>query len=435
MKKTIQSPRGTRDILPEEQRYWRYLFGIVQKNMDIFGAGRIETPIFEFAEIYVRGIGKGTDIVDKEMFEVRRLSQIMTENSQEEDTKTMVLRPEYTAGVARAYLENGMGILPQPVKLWYYGPAFRYERPQSGRFRIHNQFGLEVIGDNDPLTDASVILLAFQILKNIGIRNKIKLDINSIGCASCRSKMKKKIVEYFQGFLENLCNDCNRRFVENPLRIFDCKEAKCQKIISQAPQLIDLLCDPCKKHFKEVLENLDNLQIPYNLNPRLVRGLDYYSRTVFEIYVENTNDQNLTILAGGRYDGLIETLGGPSVPAVGWAFGAERMINAVKSLDISIPSEKMSDICLIHVGDKAKKITLSLLVDLFENGFNVTNILGKESLKAQLRSASKMGAKICLIIGQREYIDKTVIFKDMDNGTQETLSQKKLIDFLKEKLK
>lgn len=434
MKKMIQSPRGTRDILPEEQKYWRYLLEIVQKNMDVFGADRIETPIFEYREIYTHGIGKGTDIVDKEMFEVHHLTNMMPETLTEEETKVMVLRPEYTAGIARAYVQNGMINLPQPVKLWYFGPAFRYERPQAGRYRIHNQFGLEVIGDSDPLTDASVILLAFQTLKKIGLNQGLLLEINSIGCPACRGKMKKKIVEYFQNFLGDLCNDCNRRFVENPLRIFDCKEIKCQKIISQAPQLIDLLCDACKNHFKAVLENLDTLQIPYNLNPRLVRGLDYYSRTVFEIYVEGVEGDNLAILAGGRYDGLIELFGGDPTPAVGWAAGAERIINVIKNKEIAVTEEKMSDICLIHVGEKAKKLSLSLLAKLSDANLNVTNILGKESLKAQLRAGSKMGAKICLILGQRECIDKSIIFKDMESGTQETISQSKLIDFLKEHL-
>lgn len=434
MKKMIQHPRGTRDILPEEQKYWRYVFNNVQENMDVFGAGRIETPIFEYAEIYSRGIGKGTDIVDKEMFEVRHLAGPAAETLNEDDTKTMVLRPEFTAGIVRAYIQNGLSILPQPVKLWYFGPAFRYERPQAGRYRIHNQFGVELIGDTDPLTDASVILLAFETLKSIGLSKGLKLEINSIGCSNCRPKMKKKIVEYFQPFLDDLCNDCNRRFVENPLRIFDCKDQKCQKITSGAPQIVDLLCDDCKNHFKEVLENLDTLQIPYNLNPHLVRGLDYYTRTVFEVSIDDDREGNLAILAGGRYDGLIEMLGGNNTPAVGWAGGVERIINILKSRAIAIPEIKTSDICLIHVGDKAKKNSLSLISRLNNESFNVTNILGKESLKGQLRSANRTGAKFCLILGQRETIDKTVIIKNMINGSQETIRQDKLVDFLKKGL-
>ncbi len=434
MKKIIQNPRGTKDVLPEEQKYWRFLIENVQKSMDVFGAQRIETPIFEYAETYTRAIGKGTDIIDKEMFEVRHLASPTPETLSEDETKTMVLRPEYTAGIARAYIQNGMINLPQPIKLWYFGQAFRYERPQAGRYRIHNQFGIEIIGDSDPLTDASAILLAFQTLRKLGLEKAVKVEINSIGCSTCRVKMKKKIVEYFQGFLEDLCNDCNRRFVENPMRIFDCKEPKCQKIIDSAPQIIDLLCEACKKHFKEVLENLDALEIPYNLNPRLVRGLDYYTRTVFEVFLEDPQEGNLAILGGGRYDDLIELLGGNQTPAIGWAGGAERVINIIKNKGIVIPEQKLTDICLIHMGDKAKKSALSLIAKLSEANFSITNILGKESLKAQLRSASKMGARICLILGQREFIDKTVIYKDMENSTQETVPQEKLIDFLQKRL-
>lgn len=432
--KIIQNPRGTHDILGEEQKYWRRLYSQVQENMGIFGAQRIETPIIEFAEIYIRAIGKGTDIVDKEMFEVRRLSNAAPENTAGEDTKMMVLRPEYTAGIARAYLQNGLAAWPQPVKLWYFGPAFRYERPQAGRYRIHHQFGIEIIGDDDPLTDAFLILSAYEILKKLGLKKDLRLEINSIGCSSCRPKIKKKLVEYFENFLEDLCPDCNRRFIENPLRILDCKESKCQKIINSAPALLDLLCEECKTHFRQVLENLDNLQIVYNLNTRLVRGLDYYTRTVFEIYLQN-EESNLALLAGGRYDDLIELLGGENTPAVGWAAGAERIINTLKDKSIEVPEETTTDVCLIHMGEKAKKLALEFFSELLEAGFRITHILGKESLKAQLRSANKMGARVCLIIGQREAIDKSVIVKDMESGSQETISQEKLVDFLNKRLK
>ncbi|HLB95332.1 MAG TPA: histidine--tRNA ligase [Patescibacteria group bacterium] len=433
MRKQLQSPRGTRDILPEEQKYWHFLFEKVQENMGIFGAERLEPPIFEFAETYLRTIGKGTDIVDKEMFEVRRLSTITADSLDEEENKLMVLRPEYTAGIARAFIQNGMGNLPQPVKLWYFGPCFRYERPQRGRFRIHHQFGIEVFGDDDPLTDAFLILLALQSLKSFGIVTGLKLEINSLGCSVCRPKMKKRLVDYFQNFLEGLCPDCNRRYVENPLRILDCKNEKCQKIILGAPQVIDLLCEECKNHFKQVLENLDSLEIVYNLNPRLVRGLDYYTRTVFEITLAS-DKENLTLLGGGRYDLLVQVLGGGETPAAGWAAGVERIISALKEKNLLIPSRKFSDVCLIHMGEKARKQALSLLAKLSAANLRVTSIIGKESLKAQLRSASKLGAEICLILGQREYLDKTVIFKDMTAGSQETVEQKKLVEFLKKRL-
>lgn len=432
-KAQLQAPRGTKDILPDEQKYWFYLFDNVAERMGIFGAKRIETPIFEFAEIYARAIGKGTDIVDKEMFEVRRASSITDQPIDADDTKMMVLRPEFTAGVVRAYLENGMATWPQPVKLWYWGPAFRYERPQAGRYRIHNQFGVEIIGDESALTDTNVIYLAWQILKKIGLKSSLAVDVNSIGCSTCRPKMKKKLVDYFQNFLAALCPDCNRRFIENPLRIFDCKEDKCQKIIAGAPQLVDLLCDICKTHFKEVLENLDFLQIPYNLNSRLVRGLDYYTRTVFEIYEKDDKNRQRTLIGGGRYDDLIKMLGGPATPAVGWAAGVERLIETIKAKGIEIKEQKLTDIAIVQLGEKARKKALALAVMLDNEGFRTTTIIGKDSLKGQLRSASKLGARIALIIGQREVIDKSVILKDMDNGSQETVSLSRLLQVLAKK--
>lgn len=432
--KNLQSPRGTKDILPDDQKYWLYLLDLVRGKFAAFGAKKIETPIFEFADLYIRAIGKGTDVVDKEMFEVRRAASAAPDEKNIE-ADMMVLRPEYTAGIARAYIQNGMSTWPQPVKLWYFGPSFRYERPQAGRYRIFNQFGIEVIGDEDPLTDSSIIFLAWQILKQIGLEKQIVLDINSIGCSDCRPKMKKKLTEYFQGFLPDLCPDCNRRYIENPLRIFDCKEASCQRIISGAPQLIDLLCSTCSAHFKEILENLDILQIPYNLNQRLVRGLDYYTRTVFEVYLSDDQSRQRTLIAGGRYDNLIKLYGGEDTPAVGWAAGVERIVEIIKEKEINVPELIASDICIVQVGDKARKVALPLASKLEDEGIKTTFVLGKDSLKGQLRSASKLGSPLCLIIGQREVIDKSVIVRDMNEASQETISQSKLIETLKAKLK
>lgn len=432
-KNNLQSPRGTKDILPEEQKYWFFLFDKAREIFEVFGAKRIETPIFEYAETYLRAIGKGTDIVDKEMFEVRRASTLTQEKIDTEDAKMMVLRPEYTAGIIRAYLQNGMVNQPVPVKLWYWGPAFRYERPQAGRYRIHNQVGAEIIGDENALTDTYSIYLAIQLLKKVGISSSVSVDINSIGDSACRAKMKKKLVDYFQNFLPALCPDCNRRYIENPLRILDCKEEKCQKIIEGAPQVIDLLCGDCKTHFKAVLENLDALEISYNLNPRLVRGLDYYTRTVFEIYLSDDKGRQRTLVGGGRYDDLVKALGGPSTPAVGWAAGVERLIDVIKEKEVKVSDDNSTDIAIVQIGERAKKQALNILTKLDQEDFRATTIIGKDSLKGQLRSASKLGANICLIIGQRETLDKSVIYKDMDSGSQETISQAKLIEVLKKR--
>ena len=436
MAEVLKTPRGTKDILPEEQKIWRYLGDTVQKKCEAFGCSKIETPIFEYAEVFTKSLGSTSDIVTKEMYEVRRAQSIQQSLDEKDESRPMVLRPEMTAGIVRSYLEQGMKTWTQPVKLYYEGaPCFRYERPQAGRFREHHQFGAEIIGDDDPLTDAFVIYLAFQIFKKVGLEKELTLDINSMGDKRCRPKMKKRLAEYFEKFLPSLCEDCNRRFVENPLRILDCKETKCQRIIAGAPQLIDILCDDCKNHFKAVLENLDNMQIPYNLNPKLVRGLDYYTKTVFEFYDAKDTTRQASLLGGGRYDDLIKLFGGPDTPAIGFAAGAERVVEKIKEKGIQIPEIKSADVCLVQIGDKARKKCLALLSSLEESGIDVACILGKESLKGQLRMAARMKARICLIVGQREALDNSVIVRNMDDGSQETIKLKKLIDVLKDRLK
>jgi len=436
LEQIFQTPRGTRDILPDEQKYWRYLREIVTKKCETFGCGRIDTPIFEYAEVFQKSLGDESDIITKEMFEVRRATGVteQLEDRDKEDTRLLVLRPEITASIARAYTQHGMKTWSQPVKLYYDGMCFRYERPQAGRLRSFNQFGVEIMGDDNPFTDASLIFLAYQIMQKLGLAKDLTIDINSVGCPTCRPKMKKKLTEYFEKFLPSLCVDCNRRYVSNPLRILDCKDDKCQRIISGAPQLIDSLCTDCKTHFKAVLENLDNLEIPYNLNPRLVRGLDYYTKTVFEVFDINDTNRQSSVLGGGRYDGLLKLFGQPQTPAVGFAAGSERLIEKIKSKGIEVPDVKSADVCIVQIGEKAQKKCLPLVVKLEEEGYDAACILGKESLKAQLRLASKMRAKIALIIGQREVLDNSVIVRDMDDASQETIKMAKLDEVLKSKL-
>lgn len=433
----IRTPRGTKDILPEEQKIWQFISSVVSKKCQSFGCNKIETPIFEYAEVFTKSLGITSDIVTKEMFEVRRAkaSEVIAEDAfRQDEAKTMVLRPEMTAGIVRSYIEHGMKTWSQPVKLFYEGPCFRYDRPQAGRFRSFHQFGVEIIGDADPLCDATLIYLAYQVFNKIGLAKSLTLDINSIGDATCRPKMKKKLTEYFEKFLPTLCPDCNRRFIENPLRIFDCKEEKCQKVISGAPQLIDLLCMTCKTHFKEVLENLDNLQIPYNLNSRLVRGLDYYTRTVFEFFDTDDTTRQKSLLGGGRYDDLVKLFGGEPTPAIGFAAGIERIVEKIREKMVEIPENATTEVCIVQIGEKARKKCLPLVATLDEAGIEANCILGKDSLKSQLRMASKMKAKICLIIGQREVLDNSVIIRQMEDGVQETYKMTKLIEVLKKKL-
>ena len=434
MAENLRTPRGTKDVLPEDQKYWQYISQVVFDKCESFGCDKISTPIFEYAEVFTKSLGNSSDIVTKEMFEVKRATNPAQIDSQDDEKKTMVLRPEFTAGIVRSYIENGMKILPQPIKLYYEGPCFRYERPQAGRLRQFNQFGVEVFGDLDPLIDSSVIYLAYQIMKKLGLAKNITIDINSVGCPSCRPKMKKKLTEYFEKFLPTLCTDCNRRYLENPLRILDCKEEKCQKVVKGAPQIVDLLCNECKNHFKLVLENLDIMQIPYNLNPNLVRGLDYYTKTVFEFFDSADTARQSTLLGGGRYDSLVKMFGGPDTPAIGFSAGVERLVEKLKAAEIEVPIGGRAEVSIVQIGDKARKKCLPLLAELEDAGFKVTCIIGKDSLKSQLRMASRMKSKVAIIIGQREVLDNSAIVRDMIDGVQETIKMDKLLNVLNAKL-
>ncbi len=431
----FQTARGTKDILPDDQKYWRYIRDIFEKKCEAFGCGRIDTPVFEYADIFQKGLGDESDIISKEMYQVKRVENIseQLEKTENDEKRTLVLRPEMTAGIVRAYIQHGMKAWPQPVKLYYEGPFFRYNRPQAGRYRVFHQMGVEMFGDADPFTDATLIFLGYQIMQKIGIGKDIVVDINSVGCPSCRPKMKKKLVEYFEKFLPTLCADCNRRYLTNPLRILDCKEEKCQRIMAGAPQLMDLLCTDCKTHFKAVLENLDSLQIPYNLNAKLVRGLDYYTKTVFEFFDAADTNRQTALLGGGRYDGLLKSFGQTATPAVGFAAGMERLIDRVKNKGIDVPELKSVDICIVQIGEKAQKKCLPLVTELEDLGYEAACILGKESLKGQLRLASHMRARVALIIGQREVLDNSIIVRDMDEASQETVKMPKLFEVLEKK--
>lgn len=431
-KENFQAPRGTADILPSQQKYWQFLKKIVNEKAQGFGFERIETPIFEYADLFIHSIGEETDIVQKEMFIVSRLKQELNE---ETENKTMVLRPEGTPNVVRAYLEHGMQTWPQPVKLYYLGPMFRSERPQKGRLRQFHQFGFEIIGDNNPYTDALLILLIWQILEELGIQKEITLYLNSIGCPICRPKLRKRTVQYYSQYRQHLCVDCQRRLITNPLRLYDCKNEQCQKITASAPQILDNLCRECKDHFKNVLEYLDDLNISYEINPYLIRGLDYYTRTTFEITDKKDPSRQASLGGGGRYDSLVEELGGIPTPAIGAAFGMERLIEKIKELNIEIPELSTTQILVIQLGEKAKKQALSLVSRLNGMGYSTGMALGKVSLKAQLRAANKMGVRFALIIGQREAYDSTVMIRDMMEGSQETITFTEMEKILFKKLK
>ncbi len=413
------------DILPESQKYFQKVHNVCEQLFNFYGFKRIDTPILEDTALYEKGTGLSTDIVQKQMFALKTKGGDL-----------LTLRPEFTPGIVRAYLEHGMQILPQPVKLYSSGPVFRYEHPQAGRYRQFHQFDLEVIGEGDPVIDAQIIQIFYNILSELKFK-KLIIEVNSIGDNQCRPYYKKLLANYFRSRESALCPDCRRRLKENPLRVLDCKEEKCQREISQAPQMIDNLCEECHKHFKGVLEFLDEIELPYRLNPYLVRGLDYYTKTVFEIFEDTEEGRKMGALAaGGRYDALIKLLGGEDTKAVGGAIGVERVISLAK--DKTAISQKLSghtQIFLAQLGSMAKRKSLKLLEDFRRVKIQAAESLGRDSLKAQLKMADKLGAKYTLLLGQKEALEGTIIIRDMHNGRQEIIKLEKVVKEMQRKLK
>ncbi len=422
-KKTFQAPRGMRDILPEEQLYWEKVRQVIKNLARAYGFERLDTPILEEADLFIKGTGLYTDIVEKEMYSLRT-----------KGGDKLSLRPEFTPAIIRAYLENGLSSLPQPIKLYTLGPIFRYERPQKGRYRQSWQANFEIIGQKDPVLDAQLIQLFFAISRELSLKNLI-VQINSIGCSRCRPIYRKKLVSFYRSRKDELCSNCQKRLKENPLRLLDCKENKCLRITQEAPQIIDQLCEDCHNHFKNVLEFLDELNIPYILNPHLVRGLDYYTKTVFEIWPEEEEGRQIALAGGGRYDDLIKLLGGKETPAVGFAMGLDRIVDLMKTRNIKINSRSRPLIFLIQLGDLAKKKSLKLFEDLRQAGLEIIGSFSRNTIKNQLRLADKAKARFALILGQKEVLDETIIIKDMISGVQETIPLNKVIKELKKKIK
>lgn len=422
-KQRLQTVRGMRDILPAEQPYWQKLKKVVDKVAADYNYNRLEFPIVENVELFERGTGKDTDIVDKEMFKFKT-----------KGGENVCLRPEGTPSVIRAYLQHGMNSQPKPVKLFYRGPMFRYDRPQEGRYREFFQFGFEAIGEKDAILDAQMIQMAMRIFKSLRIKN-VSLHLNSIGCEECRPSYNKLLISYLKNRKKSLCMDCKRRLKTNPLRILDCKEEKCMQVVRQAPQTVDHLCSSCKKHFTSLLEYLDEIEVPYLLKPQLVRGLDYYTKTVFEFFAEDDEGRQSALGGGGRYDYLVEVLGGPATPAVGFACGMDRIVNLMKENNLLPQAEQSPKIYLAQLGDLAKKKSLKIFEELERAGIMVAESFGRGNLRTQLRQANKIKAEIVLIIGQREALDGSVILKDMNSGGQEVLPADKIIKEVKKRLK
>ncbi len=411
-------PRGTQDILPADQPYWRYVQEVAGRLCALYGAQRIDTPVFEDTALFVRTVGEGTDIVDKEMYTFR-----------DKGDTSLTLRPEGTAPVCRSYIQHGMHNLPQPVKLYYFAPIFRYDRPQAGRFRQHHQFGYEAIGEADPALDAEVIEIAWRLYAELGLTG-MSLELNSIGCPECRPAYLQKLVDYYRLSSENLCRDCQARLERNPLRLLDCKREQCQPYAEAAPRSADYLCPACREHFESLHERLGRVDIPFHLNHRLVRGLDYYTRTVFEVQPQEEGAQS-TIGGGGRYDGLIEQLGGKPTPAVGFATGIERIILNLKRQGVEVPGTAGAGVFVCYAGEEAKGTALDLIASLRREGIAVESAFDKKSLKAQFRQADARGARFVLILGEDELRDGTVTLRQMDGGGQERIENSRLLEELR----
>jgi len=420
-----QNLTGMHDVLPEDQVYFKRVQKVVESVTNSYTFDKIETPILEYAEVFQKAVGDDTDIVGKEMYTFRTKGGDMVS-----------LRPEGTAPVMRSYLEHGMHNLPQPVKLWYIGPFFRYERPQAGRFRQFHQFGFEAIGDQTPSIDSQIIQMSYDVLRELGFKN-LTIEVNSIGDSECRPYFKKILTNYFKSRRSSLCADCQRRLKENPLRILDCKEEKCQRVKANAPQIIDHLCEKCHAHFKEVLEFLDELELPYTLNPYLVRGLDYYTKTVFEIVETSEDGKGLgTLCGGGRYDNLAKMLGGRDTPGCGSAAGIERIISLMKTREMST-GKKVEDpkIYLAQLGTLAKRKSMKLFEEFRAAKIPVAESFSKDSLKTQLRNANKLNIRWVLIFGQKEALEDFITLRDMDTGVQKEIKLDKVVEEMKAKIK
>ena len=400
-----RAPRGTADILPEEQRYWRYVEAEAREVARRYGYGRLDTPVFEHSNLFVRGVGQVTDIVEKEMY-----------TFQDRGGDYVALRPEGTAPVCRAYLEHGMRNLPQPVRMYYFCPVFRYDRPQAGRFRQHHQFGVEALGDGDPSVDAEVIEMAWQLMKGLGLRD-LTLLINSIGDPQCRPAYLERLKAYYASRLDRLCRDCAERLERNPLRLLDCKQPACTDMAQEAPQTVESLCQECRDHWERLLSYLQKLEIPFTVEPKLVRGLDYYTRTVFEIQPPEEGGQS-NICGGGRYDGLIQELGGPPTPGIGFGAGLERMILNIKRQEAPVPEGDFISVVLAHLGDAAKEAAMSLASELRSRGVGAVLAPAGRSLKSQMRYANSLGIPYALILGEDEMKNGSVILRDMSRGEQ-----------------
>lgn len=417
MSEINRAVKGTNDVLPDESSNWQFVERQMLSTAALYGFKEIRVPVFEHTEVFLRSVGDTTDVVQKEMY-----------TFDDKGGRSITLRPELTAGVIRSVIENGLVNGALPLKVCYVGGCYRYEKPQAGRLREFHQFGVECVGAAEPNADAEVIALARQVLNSIGI-DKISLEINSIGCPECRKEYHKALKEYFSANKDKLCGTCLDRLERNPMRILDCKSPVCSEIAGNAPVVLDYLCDECKKHFEQVKSYLTAMNIEYTVNPHIVRGLDYYTRTVFEFVSGDIGAQS-TVCGGGRYDGLVAQMGGPSVPSLGFAMGIERLMLVLKNQGKELPSADKPDLYIAALGEKAQLKTAELCAALRADGFKVeTDICGR-GLKAQMKYANKIGAKYSLVLGDTEIGENSASLKNMTDGEAFTVKLDTLSDEL-----
>ena len=413
----VNIPKGTKDVLPEDSYKWHYVENTVREVSKLFGIKEIRTPTFEHTELFLRGVGDTTDIVNKEMY-----------TFEDKGKRSITLKPEGTAGVARAFIENGLISQAMPLKMYYITPVFRYERPQAGRLREHHQFGVEFYGSKGPNIDAEVILTAYTVLTKLGL--KVSLNINSMGCKECRKAYNQALKDFYKDKLENMCPTCRERYEKNPLRIIDCKEDGCKKINENAPKITDYLCGECQEHFDGLKDKLDLVGLSYTVNPRIVRGLDYYTKTVFE-FVTNSLGSQGTVCGGGRYDNLVEQIGGSSVPGIGFGMGLERVLMLMEAEGVEIPNDEKVEVFIASMGDKANAKAFELSYALRLNGISAEIDHIGRSFKSQFKYADKIGAKYVIALGDNEIESGECKIKKMSDGSEELIKLDSVVEYFK----
>lgn len=412
-------PRGTNDFLPGEVEKWQYLEGLIRELFANYHYKEIRTPIFEHTELFLRSVGETSDIVSKEMY-----------SFEDKGLRHVTLRPEGTAGTVRAFVENKLFAQSLPVKLYYIGPMFRYDQPQAGRYRQFHQFGCEVLGSADPMVDAEVISFAVDLFTKLGLES-LSVLINTVGCDKCRPRYHEALKEYFSQYKDQLCPTCLERLDKNPLRILDCKEESCKAVAAGAPTTLDYACDDCKAHFEKVCSYLESVGIEYHVDTTLVRGLDYYTQTAFEVIMNKVGSQQNAICGGGRYNKLVSQVGGDDIPGMGFAAGMERVLLTIAEEGITLPVEQKVDVYVAPLGEKAKDVCFKLTHSLRAAGLTVETDYLSRSMKAQMKAADKAGARFTVIIGDDELAKGEAVVRTMDTSSQETISLEEVINYVK----